>query len=172
MATIVQRDNLSSESPPDCAVQAEPETVAGLPQKESESDPVKINLPLTSNTPGEANFEEENQISAPRHVVQDLYATDTSEFEDLLDGSGVSGPTLQSVGNTFITIPSSSQGDETEEQGERSGDNDLLDIQPSTSGATATPRQLSITGRAALRKCFTENNLINFPASQPFIALS
>ena len=94
-----------------------------------------------------------------------MTCTDTSEFEDLLDGSGVSGPTLQSVGNTFITIPSSSQGDESEEKGERSGDNYLLDTQPSTGGATATPRQLSITGRAAVRKCFTENNLINFPVS-------
>ena len=172
VATFVQRDNMSSESPPDCAVQAEPETAAGVPQKESESDPVEINLPLTSNTLRETNSEEEDQIGASGHVVQDLYTTDTSEFEDLLDGSRVSSPTLQGVGNTFITIPSSSQGEEIEEKGERSGDNDLLDTQPSTSGATATPRQLSITGRAALRKCFTENNLINFPVSQLFIALS
>ena len=172
VATFVQRDNMSSESPPGCAVQAESETAAGLPQKESESDHVEINPPLTSNTPGETNLEEEDQIRASGHVVHDMYATDTSEFEDLLDGSGVSGPTLQGVGNTFITIPSSSQGDEIEEKGERSSDNDLLDKQPSTSGAFATPRQLSITGRAALRKCFTENNLISFPVSQPVIALS
>ena len=172
LATIVQGDNMSSESPPDRAVHPEQGTAAGVSQKESESDPVEINLPLTSNTRGETNSEEEDQIGASGHVVQNLYATDTSEFEDLLDGSGVSGRTLQGVGNTFISIPSSSQGDEIEEKGERSGDNDLLDTQHSTSGATATPRQLSITGQAALRKCFTENNLINSPVSQPFIALS
>ena len=73
VATIVQRDNMSSESPLDRAVQAEPETAAGLPQKESEFDPVEINLPLTSNTPGETNLEEEDQIGAYRHVVHDLY---------------------------------------------------------------------------------------------------
>ena len=163
---------MSSESPPDCTVQAEPEPVAGLAQKESESDPVEINPPLTTNTPGETNLGEEDLVGASGHVVHDLYASDTSEFEDLLDGSGVSGPTLQGVGNTFITIPSSSQGDEIEVKGERFSDNDLLDKQPCTRGAIATPRQLSITGRAALRKCFTENNLTNFPVSQPVIALS
>ena len=163
---------MSSESLLDCAVQAESETAAGLPQKESESDPVEINPPLTSNTPGETNLEEEDQIGASGHVVHDLNATDTSEFEDLLDGSGVNGPTLQGVGNTFFTIPSSSQGDELEEKEERSSDNDLLDKPTSTSGPFATPRQLSITGRAALRKCFTENNFINLPVSQPVIALS
>ena len=163
---------MSSESPADCAAQAESGLNTGLPEKQSESDPVMINPPLNQNTLGEINLGEEDLAGTSGHVVHELYSTDTSEFEDLLDGSGVNGPTLQGVGNTFITVPLSSQGDEVVEKGECFRDNDLLTDQPGTSGATSAPRQLSITGRAALRKCFTENNLNKMPVSQPVIALS
>ena len=172
VATIAKTDSVSSEPLPNSAAQIETEPNNVLSQKESVSDHMEISPPLATDTVEETNLGGEDVEDVPGHVVQDLYATDTSEFGELLDGSGVSGPTLQGARNFFVTVPSPSSGDDAGEKGENSSSDDLLDEPLSTNRATATPRQLSITGRAALRKCFTENKPINIPVSQPVIALS
>ena len=172
VATIVQRDNESSESLPNSVAQIETEPNNSLSQKESVSDLMQISPPLITDAVEETNLGGEDLKDTPGHVVQDSYSTDTSEFGELLDGSGVSGPTLQGANNNFVKVPSPSSGDDAGAKGGNSSSDDLLDEPPSTSKATAPPRQLSITGRAALRKCFTENKPINIPVSQPVIALN
>ena len=172
VATIVQRDNESSGPVPNSAVQIEAGPNNVLSQKESVSDLMEISTPLTIDAVEEINSGGEDLEGTPGHFAQDPYSTDTSEFGELLDGSGVSGPTLQGANNIFVTLPSPSSGDDAETKRGNSSSDDLLDEPPSTSKATTTTRQLSITGRAALRKCFTENRPINIPVSQPVIALS
>ena len=165
VATIVQRDNVSSESLPNSAAQIETEPNNVLSQKESVSDLMEISPPLATDAVEETNLGGEDLEDTPGHVVQDLYSTDTSEFGELLDGSGVSGPTLQGANNIFVTVHSPSSGDDAGEKGGNSSSDDLLDEPPSTSKATATPRQLSITGRAALRNASRRISPSIFPSA-------
>ena len=146
VATIVQRDNESSESLSNSAVQVEAGPNNVLSQKELVSDLMEISTPLTTDAVEETNLGGEDFEDAPGHFAQDPYSTDTSEFGELLDGSGVSGPTLQGANNIFVTLPSPSSGDDAEAKRGNSSSDDLLDEPPSTSKATTTTRQLSITG--------------------------
>ena len=123
VATIVQRDNESSESLPNSAAQigTEPNVLSNvLSRKESVSDLMEISPPLTTDAVEETNLGGDDLEDTPGHVVQDSYSTDTREFGELLDGSGVSGPTLQGANNIFVTVPSPSSGDEMtlEQRGE------------------------------------------------------
>ena len=137
VATIVQRDNESSESLPNSVAQIETEPNITLSQKESVSDLMEISPPLITDAVEETNLGGEDLEDTPGHIVQDSYSTDTSEFGELLDGSGVSGPTLQGANNIFVTIPSPSSGDDAGAKGGNSSSDDLLDEPPSTSKATA-----------------------------------
>ena len=105
VATIVQRDSMSSEPLPISAAQIETEPNNVLSQKESVSDLMEISPPMATDAVEETNLGGEDVEDAPGHVVQDLYATDTSEFGELLDGTGVSGPTLQGGQQHFRHSP-------------------------------------------------------------------
>ena len=122
---------------------------------------------------GEEEEEQDDREVVSRPTIQDLYSTDASEVDDLPDGSGVSGPVLRGVSSGFFTVPSSLQEEEEEiDQAPNASADPLMDSPGPTTSTPTQPRQLSISGRAALRKCFTENRPIKLPTGHPVVAFS
>ena len=184
VADIAQRDSTVADPTLDPTSLIENSTTNDSVQKESESCTIEVTPRRPPSTEGQietdgqildsSGEEEEEQddrkvVSKP--TVQDLYSTDASEVEELLDGSRVSGPLLRGVSSGFFTVPSSSQEEEEEiDQAPNASADPIMDSPgPSTSTPTH-PRQLSISGRVALRKCFTENHPIKLPIGHPVVA--
>ena len=91
----------------------------------------------------------------------------------MLDWSGVSGPGLRGISAAHFSVPSSSQ-DDGEENEEIETFPTTPAVGPTGSGGStpAPPRQLSVSGRAALRKCFTETQPVKLPLGHPVVAFS
>ena len=129
LAAIVQRDSTVFNSSPDPIVPSGSGVTGDKPEKESESclnTITPVQPPSIENkdkitqehlcSSSEDDTEQQDTLYPCRPALQDLYSTDASENEELLDGSGVSGPVLRGVSAAHISVPSASQenGEENE----------------------------------------------------------
>ena len=186
VAAIAQRDSTVADPKLDPTSLVEAPAANDSVHKESESCTIEVaprRPPSTEgqiktdgknlDSSGEEEEEQDDRKVVPRPTIQDLYSTDASEVEDLLDGSGVSGPVLRGVSSSFFTVLSSSQEEDEEiYQAPNTSADLIMDSAGPTTSTSTQPRQLSISGRAALRKCFTENRPIKLPISHPVVAFS
>ena len=186
VAAIAQRDSTVADPTLDHTPLVETPAANDKAHKESESSTIEVAPKRPPNIEGQDKTDGRNLDSsgdeeegkdgrktASRPTIQDLFSTDASEFEDLLDGSGVSGPVLRGAGSGFFTVPSSSQEEEEEiDLTANISADPIMDLPGPTTSTPTQPRQLSVSGRAALRKCFTENRPIKLPIGHPVVAFS
>ena len=184
LAAIVQRDNTVSSRPPNLIVTRGSGSIGDKPEKESECCP-NTNTPAQPlnienqdktveeilDSSGEDDTEQRCTLHPSRPVLQDLYSTDASEVEELLDGSGVSGTVLWGISASHFNVSSSSQEDGDDNDGATDFPTTPVEgtADPNTP-TSAPPRQLSVSGRAAIRKCFIETQPIQKLLEQPVVA--
>ena len=168
VAAIAQRDSTVADPTLDPTSLVEAPAANDSVHNESESCTIEVaprRRPSTEgqiktdgknlDSSGEEEEEQDDRKVVSRPTIQDLYSTDASEVEDLLDGSGGSGPVLRGVSSGFFTVPSFSQEEEEEiDQAPNTSADPIMDSPGPTTSTPTKPRQLSISGRATLRKCF------------------
>ena len=101
-------------------------------------------------------------------VHSDFFATDTSEVEDLIDSEGVVG-----VPNRAASSIVGSENLTTQDGGNFTTEGLPVGPQPSTSYAgPKLPEQLSVNGRAVLRKFFAMAEPVTIPMGHPTVAFT
>ena len=174
---------LSREAPPTDSMDLHdsgqfPNRVEPQP-KSSVSEGIKIN-PQQATDSGQAvqegktnqGIEEEQVADTIKQTGTGLtdpldYFTETSEFEDLMDSSGVTGPVMSwnKKGPMFVQFPTQdniSSSDNESAEAPAGGD----------AGSSQEPRRMSVSGRTLLRRYFCEKDPIELPRGHHTIALT
>ena len=174
---------LSPEAPPADSMDSHgsgqiPNKVGPQP-KSSVSERIEINQQQATDNEqavqkGKTNqsFEEEQAADVVKPTGTGLtdpidYFTETSEFEDLMDSSGVTGPVMSwnKRGPVYVQFPT--RGNTS------SSDNESAEAPAGCDpGPSQESRRMSVSGRTLLRRYFCEKDPIELPRGHHTIALT